>query len=620
MPLPPVARWPEVALTLGRTFGVRGALLRGAHEFRKMAGAFLETPGISAPLGGNGPTLFKIDPARLRSAGIDVAGAIARADRVVAGEYQAFGNEWRDLPSDAVGWRRHPGTGLLFPDAPWWKVPHLDGRIGDVKQVWEPSRFAWAYDLVRAWVLTSDPRYPAAFHRLLQEWVAASPPFRGPQWACGQESAIRAIALLHAEANFPASAEEAAQISAVLGWSGERIADAIGYAISQRNNHSLSEAAGLIALGVRMGTVHPAAARWLALGRRVLAREIVAQFAPDGWYIQHSFNYLRVALDQCSVAELALRAIDERLPDAARERLAAAVGLVSVLVGPDGSVPNHGANDGARVLPLSLVPFGDFRPVLTAASAILGLPLAGGVIPDRQTLAWLSLSPPATSAPIPDGAYQGKGWAVARVGRTSVFLRAGRYRSRPSHLDPLQVDVRLAGRPLIVDPGTFLYDGPAPWCNGLISALVHNGPVLDDREPGVRGPRFLWLLWPAARLLKVTWDGSRAVLEGASGGVVRRVLVEADQVEVRDRVTDRRAREIRVRWLLHPEADSSQVSVDGGGSLRDAVEGAVSGWFSPHYAERLPSRYIDVVRTAQSGAELVTRFHRAAPRGLPPSR
>src|SRR5690606_31019331 len=101
-------------------------------------------------------------------------------------------------------------------------------------------------------------------------------PFSGVHWSCGQETTIRAIALLYAEANLasaPSSDHAAlARIASVLAASGERIADAVGQAISQRNNHAISEAVGMLVLGTRFRGSHPDAARWAREGRRLLER------------------------------------------------------------------------------------------------------------------------------------------------------------------------------------------------------------------------------------------------------------------------------------------------------------------------------------------------------------
>ena len=89
--------------------------------------------------------------------------------------------------------------------------------------------------------------------------------------------------------------------SSVGGIVAKPIADAFGYAQSQRNNHGLSEAAGLIAIGARLRGAEPRAAQWIEVGRQAMERMIIDQIAEDGWYIQHSFTYARVALDQLTI-------------------------------------------------------------------------------------------------------------------------------------------------------------------------------------------------------------------------------------------------------------------------------------------------------------------------------
>lgn len=164
------------------------------------------------------------------------------------GEFQAFRDAWRRFPT-GEGWHRHPITGVArSPDRQWWRRNLLDPEFGDVKDLWEPARFGWVYDLVRGYLLTRDPRYRAAFVERFVDWWAANPPMTGPHWSCGQETAIRAIAMLYAEANLDLGDDGRTVIDA-LGASGERIRDAIGYALSQRNNHGLSEAVGLLAIG-----------------------------------------------------------------------------------------------------------------------------------------------------------------------------------------------------------------------------------------------------------------------------------------------------------------------------------------------------------------------------------
>ncbi len=605
------ATWPRAALTLARTFGVRGLALRSVHELRRRAGRFRLEPSFgSAPGSGRGPDAggpvdlappesspFRVDRDRLTSAIADREGALERADRVVAGEYEAYRWDWRPFP-EGDGWLRHPVTGAARSgDAPWWEAPHLDPGFGDIKDLWEPARFAWTYDLVRAWLLTGDDRYAATFHARFANWADASPPFRGPHWSCGQESSIRAAALLYAEANLadaPSSSPAAMQrLARTLAATGERVADAIGYAISQRNNHAISEATGLILLGVRFRGRHPEAERWLRRGRRWLDRLVPEQFGPDGWYIQHSFNYMRLALDQCVLAQRSLRSVGEELSDASVARLRAAVELLGWVIDRDtGIVPNHGASDGAFVHPVTLAGYRDFRPTLTAVCASFGLPLPG-VPADPEPPAWLGLGTPETRPGPGPGVNTGpSGWAVARVGDTVAFLRAGSYDSRPGHIDALHLDVRVGSREVAVDPGTYAYAGELPWDGRLAGADVHNGPLVDGRSPAERGPRFLWLTWPDARVTEARWEDGVATLVAERPGVVRRrVRLERDSVTIRDVALGADADGIRVGWTLHPDADPGSVETEPA-ATGPAPHGAA--WFCPGYGRKVAAPLIEV--------------------------
>lgn len=566
--------------------------------------------------------LFRADAAEVK-AGTDEQRARERALNVADGNHQAFRNRLVSLPFSPSEWPSNPRTAAAADaSVPWWKVSHLDPSFGDIKLAWEPARFAWAYDLVRGYLLTGDDRYPAAFHHHFSNWRQSSPPFRGLHWSCGQETAIRAVALLYAEANFadaPSSDDRAmAAIAETLAASGERIYDAIGYAISQRNNHGISEAAGLIALGVRFRGLHPEAGRWLDRGRAEIERLILEQFEPDGWYIQHSFNYLRVALDQCVIAERALRTVGLGLSRPAMGRLRAATDLLLAVMDPQtGLVPNHGANDGALVHPITTRDFRDYRPVVTAVSALWKHPLPAEVEPDREVLAWLSAAPPPVATNRTDGVLSGpSGWASARVGQTSVFLRAGSYRSRPGHLDPLQLDIRFGGREVVVDPGTYSYNAPPPWRNGLATARVHNGPMVDGQEPGVRGPRFLWYIWPSARLLSTSFDGREAVLQAEIPGVVHRtVSVRDGEVEVVDRVLKAGASQATVCWTLHPDVSPDVLEAEGARVAKGEPQ-EVIGWFSPHYDERISTASVCVAWSPAHTPELRTRVR--APGGISP--
>jgi hypothetical protein len=572
---------------------------------------------------------FDVNLDLVRSA-IDPEAAVTRAEHVADGWYEAYRNEWRRLPLRPDDWSVHPLAGTRYPSVPWWELRQymsLDPAVGDVKDVWEPGRFTWAFDLMLGYAASRGERYADAFWRGLESFVDGNPPFRTIQWSCGQETAVRAISCMWAERAF-ASAQATtparrAKLQDMLAWSGERVADAIEYAVSQRNNHGISEATGLIALGARLSNVHPDADRWLRDGAKWIDRLVLDQFGEDGWYIQHSFTYLRMALDQVVVAQRVLeRARGRGLSKAAVARVRAAIALLVEMHDiHSGDVPNHGANDGSLVLPISTRGYRDFRPSITSAALMFGAPLPEQFATAPEALAWFGLNQIERHAfrPVPRVVVGSSGWASVHATRARVFARAGQYRSNPSHVDPVHVDIWIDGQPRAIDAGTYRYTAPAPWGNALAAIGVHNTLEIPTLPAAVKGFRFLWLQRPSARVVRADQTLDGAVLELANEtwaphGVrhIRRVVVGEAGVDVFDDVTvSHDSLEVRVHWLVPTDAPLPEMSSSTVGRRTEvqAMSNSTEGWWSPHYAERLPAISISYVTTITTHtATIRTRF------------
>src|SRR5512133_81721 len=445
-----LVRGPRAAL---QSYGITGLRLRAQYEMRRRLGLYQASPRMQhidgdLPLGA---TPFDVDLDRVAAA-VDRDAAIDRADRVADGWHSAYRSEWRRRPASADEWSVHPLLGTRYPSQPWWELRRfltLDPTLGDVKDVWEPARFTWVFDLILGYAVSRDERYAEAFWSGVESFIDGNPPFRGIQWSCGQETSIRALSCLRGERAFSrahvSTDARRARLRDLLAWSGERVSDAIEYAISQRNNHGISEAAGLIALGQRLSGLHPDANRWLHDGARWIEYLVMDQFAEDGWYVQHSLTYLRMALDQLIVAQRVMTQAGQRgLSSAAVARVRSAIALLVELHDPaTGDVPNHGANDGSMPFPITTRAYRDFRPSITAAAATFDASLPQSFAASVEALAWLGVDtvrrhddPPATRV-----VTGSSGWVSARCGKTRVFARAGEYQSNPSHIDPGHVDI-----------------------------------------------------------------------------------------------------------------------------------------------------------------------------------
>jgi hypothetical protein len=592
---------------LWKTFGADGIRRRASFEVRKRLSRLRsDAPPVPQTVLDHAlPERWPFRPnARRLSRDTPTGEAITRADRVLAGEHEAYRAAWRARPATPDAWGIDLQTGHRYDArATWFRIP-LSTFEADIKDAWEPGRFAWAHDLARGWMLTKNDRYAQAFWSAFESFRSGCPPYRGVQWACGQETAIRAIALLWSEsalADAPSSTPaRQASLREMLYWSGHRIADALDYALSQRNNHGISECTGLMAIGARFRAVDGDADTWWREGRDALEHQIVDQFAPDGWYAQHSFTYLRVALDQLVHAERVLRTAGAGLTKPAVERVRSAIRLLGTVIdGDTGDVPNHGANDGAFVLPLTTREFRDFRPSLTAAAATFHAPLPPGVQADPEMLAWLDADPPATADRKRPRVVVGEsGWLDARVGDARVFARAGAYRSRPSHVDALHLDIWIDGRAVAVDAGTYRYAGP--WSRALADERAHNTVTIDGWPMAERGPRFLWLHWPRATISSFRDDGHAVTIEMLNEswretgiGHRRTCRLAPNAVTVLDEVSlaPGHVTRVAIHWLIDGLREDAVVmaSVPTKVELHRGDEESPYGWIADSYAVRRPA-------------------------------
>ncbi|MBK1662811.1 heparinase, partial [Paracraurococcus ruber] len=260
-------------------------------------------------------------------------------------------------------------------------------RPGDVRPVWERNRWAELPLLAQAARLDPGGGHLARADAVLAAWAMANPPFRGPNWACGQEASLRALhlglalALLGAERAVPAGAR------ALLRLHGRRIAATRAYALAQDNNHAVSEAAGLLACGLLLGE-----AGWTRAGARGLDAALRRLVAPCGGFAQLSTGYHRLLLDVLATTLwLSARLGGPGLSAAAAARAGAAVAWLHRLAEPTtGALPRLGHQDGSAFADLALAGPDDARPSLERAARILCGASAGRA--EEPGCAWLGLA------------------------------------------------------------------------------------------------------------------------------------------------------------------------------------------------------------------------------------
>ena len=458
------------------------------------------------------------------------ASPVSDSEGIRSGSFRYFAHNvvQSTFPPD---WHENHLTGHKSPAKTHWsEIDDFDG--GDIKLLWELSRFSFVYPLVRAYWRTGNERYAETFWQLVEDWREKNPPNCGVNWKCGQEIAIRVMAWCFGLYGFlNARATDADRVHALvqmIAVSGERIEGNIGYALSQRNNHGISEAVGLWTIGLLFPELKKAE-KWRNEGRRYLEEQGRSLIYEDGSFSQHSVNYHRLMLHNylwaLRLGDLNAQPFSDELKARVKR---SGEWLRQVSDAQTGQVPHYGQNDGALLLPLSACDYLDFRPVMQAAHYYFSGARLFANGPWDEDLLWL-FGPSALAAPISergserDFAATNGGYYKLSAEAGFAFVRCATFRNRPGQADLLHVDLWWRGRNIACDAGTFSYNSPAPWNNPFARTAYHNTVTVDDRDQMDRVARFLWLPWLKGKVYccKRSSAGHLAYWEGSHDGYKR---------------------------------------------------------------------------------------------------
>lgn len=554
--------------------------------------------------------------------------ASAIAQGIQKGEFVLFSHR-RVSAGSPPDWHRNQLTGESLPgDVHWSRIG--DFNFGDIKGVWELSRFGWAYALVRQ----GDDPAAKTFWSLWADWMRRNPPNAGPNWMCGQEASIRLMAVVFAAERLGLPAEHGPMFARFVTATAQRVAANLDYALAQQNNHGISECVGLLTAALLVPN-HSHAGHWQGIALRRLRAQLAELVYEDGAFSQHSLVYHRVALHQLCWVATRLRAAGQDEPDwliRAGRRL---TDFLAAITDPEtGEAPLYGANDGADVLPLSDSDFLDLRPAVQLGAAIFHRTLRYAAGPWDEPACWLvggAENLPRRPQALAD--YHAPAGGMLQLGTTGdrLTLRCPvGFRHRPSQADFGHVDVWLGGRRIAIDGGSFSYNSRERF-TALGSAREHNGITFEGLEPMRKVTRFLYLPWPKGDVrsgVSGEWTYQPQLYEAAGIGWRRSVARWAGGgFVVTDTITGSDRHLGRLHWLLADlpyafDADGSRLilrtpagdyavswSVPAGNvSLVSADGDSARGWWSPHYAHAKPALSLAVEFEFSGECRIETRF------------
>jgi len=452
-----------------------------------------------------------------------VQATFEEADRICSGVFDLLGSGPVSLgiPPD---WHRDFKSGFRWdPDAFSGDIVTVDlSNAADVKVPWELSRFQFVPALGKAFWFAklgvgsggaAPESYARAFITLVEDWIEKNPPYRGVNWTCAMEAAIRVVNWLWGfwffrKESLLTSDFTKRFVSSLIAH-GRFIEKNLEYNPLGPNNHYLADLVGLVYLGVFFPEL-TYARRWLDFGLRELKRELKKQVYPDGVDYEGSIPYHRLALELFLSPYLLCRLNGLTFPRSFEERLKAMFRFVHAYTKPDGMAPQIGDADDGRLHRLTSAlwagdrrndswvkrEFQDHRYLLGLGGTLFGVrawseAAAGGNAEEAVWLVSDSLRTPPRSSepqkPLQSEAFPHGGFYIMRHGDRYLIMDCLSFDpAAPAghrHASRLSFELCVGRTTYLVDPGTYLYTASAEWRNRFRSAAYHNTVVVDGAEP-----------------------------------------------------------------------------------------------------------------------------------------
>ena len=431
-------------------------------------------------------------------------------NNILSGKIQFFSYQYFDLGLD-YDLVTNPDSGFRYDIRKHWtQINDLSKEAGDIKYVWEKSRFSFLYTIIR-YDYHFDEDHSQFVFQQITDWIDKNPLNCGPNYKCSQEISLRIlnwIFALYFYKNSPNLTEDLfSKIIQSIYWQLHHVYNNINFSIiTVRNNHAITETLTLYIVSA-LFPQFPNASQWKEKGKNLFEEEIAYQIYDDGTYLQFSMNYHRVVVQLLTWAIRIAGLNGDQFNNIVYEKAYKSLNfLYQCQEDSNGYLPNYGSNDGALFFKLSVNDYRDYRPQLDALHILLtGKPLYQTIYEDRfwygkeNSFRFQLLKKQQGILQFETGGYY-----LIREPETLTFIRCGRHKDRPAHADNLHLDVWYKGENILVDGGTYKYntdDESAKYFGGTES---HNTVMLDDYDQMLKGPRFVWLNWSQAIKAKVT--------------------------------------------------------------------------------------------------------------------
>lgn len=411
-------------------------------------------------------------------------------------QYSEYRKRWHAAFQSLGDWPMRFAADYAFGD---------EGVPGDIRTNWELNRHRQFTLLAKSYFVTSVDGYFSELSDLFEDWNEQNPFMWGPEWASPMEESIRLINWLVTAAFLEAVGDEATdglRRRLVVGaWVMAAHVRQHYSRYSSANNHTIVEAAGVAVAATVFGEHE-----WLDEALALLESEVAHQTHPDGVNKEQALHYQLFVVEGLCLVSHALRTIGKALPTSLVERLLSMARYARACSVGGGKYIEFGDDDEGVILCLGseMSCYSDYVLALATLELESDCRWAEDVR-CCETIGWLYgkrklhsanallLAQNASVESFPDGGVtivrfdEGHGVLAFDHGP----LGFGRLAAH-GHADALSVQLYVDGEPVLIDPGTFIYNGDRRMRDKFRSTCVHNTVCVGGGDQSEALGPFLW--------------------------------------------------------------------------------------------------------------------------------
>ncbi|MBN2612167.1 MAG: alginate lyase family protein [Bacteroidales bacterium] len=551
-------------------------------------------------------------------------------------------NKYLDY-SEKINWFLDLDSGISAPVIFARDINILDKKTGSAKHIWEVNRLLFLPQICLNYIHKKDKKYLNQFIEITRHWIWQNPYLKGVNWYSNIEVNIRLVnwffcweilnvnELMQNEPELEQFVKNF-WLPSIYMHCNYSFANPSKY--SSANNHLISEYAGLF-IATSLWRFKESE-KWNRYAKKGLEAEILKQHSENGVNKEEAAEYIQFITDFFLISYIVGENTGNSFSAAYTEMLKKIFYYILHFTDVDGNFPKYGDEDDGHVVKFHHDDnFNNFRSLLASGAIMFddsllktksnGFDMKNQILFGEVGLKKFNLIE-NINVDLQSSFYEKEGHFFLRKqqGSKETYIH---FNAAPlgflsiaahGHADALSFSLRVNGKDILVDPGTYCYHTHPELRQYFIGTLAHNTIRINGKEQALNGGPTLWLKHYKTRISEFASDENKDRIVASHDGYKksgfnhqREISFDKNNNEliISDFIENKHKKNCLVEFPLHLHPCMVPVERDDFISITDKTENPliniifdkqmnvktfkgnnspIMGWYSGSFYELLP--------------------------------